>query len=150
VSGAQYPGGDDSGELASEPYDGRHGGKRRSRARMRGLPGRAPRWDAVWEGNGEAQASVVAGGLGSSGIRAQVTFSRIAAQPFARESWVVMVPARHAEAARQLLHERGEGHRVVTGDDDVSAEQVATLKFVAVALIAAVVIGLVLTIRAAG
>ncbi|MGH2632453.1 MAG: hypothetical protein ACRDG3_03495 [Tepidiformaceae bacterium] len=146
---------------AQEASKGRHihvdgdpdspdGHGRRRRARMHGIPGRAPRWEAVWEGSGEAQASVVGGGLEASGIRTQVTSSRVAAQPFTHQFWFVMVPLRQAEAARHLLRDRGEAHRVVTGDDDTSADQIATLKFVAVALLAAVVIGLLIAIRTAG
>ena len=103
----------------------------------------------MWEGLGEAQASVVAGGLESSGIRAQVTFTRIAAQPLTRESWFVLVRLQEAEAARHLLHQRGEGHAIITGNQDISSDQLATLKFVALALLAAIIIGLLLAIKAA-
>jgi len=134
----------DAGDGPAESH-----GKRR-RARLHGAPGRAPHWEPVWEGIGEVQASIIAGGLESSGIRAQVTFNRLAAQPLTRESWFVLVRLQEAEAARHLLHQRGEGHAVVTGDQDISADQLATLKFVAVALLAAIVIGLLIAIKATG
>jgi len=103
----------------------------------------------VWQGDGEAAAAIIAGGLHSSGIKAQVQGLHpfgVAGQPFTRNTWAVCVPSSKAEAARHLLHQRGESHHIVSGTDDFSSEQVATLKFVVAGLFAVAVAALVIAL----
>lgn len=99
---------------------------------------RAP-WEPVWEGDGEAQAGIIALALRDSGIPAEVQGGRqVQGYPhaFQRSTWAVFVPSGLAAGARALLRERDEGANLVDGGDDLSGLQRSTLKFVLAGLLA--------------
>ncbi len=105
-------------------------------------------WEPVWEGNGEAQAEIIAHALRDAGIAAHTQGGQqIQGYPHAFQpgTWAVFVPAAHSRAARHLLAERQEGHNIVHPDDDLSSLQRSTLKFVLAGLAA---IGAYLAYRA--
>lgn len=86
---------------------------------------RTASWVQVWQGDGEAQAEIVAQGLGASGIRTRVGSSPLTLPYGARlqtSAWTILVPGHDAERARELLQERHEGPRVVSGEADTVAD----------------------------
>ena len=116
--------------------------------------GRRPgpsRLAVVWEGDSEMSASVIAGSLEADGIRAVIQgirplpYSGMTA--FGAGTWSISVPSSKARQARTLLRESGEESGIVSGSLDLGQSHVATLKFAAVGLLAAIVIILLLSIR---
>ena len=109
----------------------------------RGRGPRSSRFEAVWQGSSEIAASIIAGGLEANGIRA-VTSGRqplqytgaIASGP---GTWSVSVPSSRAGRARSLLRESGEESGVVSDSLGLGRNQLASLKFVLVALVLPVV-----------
>ncbi len=108
-------------------------------------------WEPVWQGDGEAAASIVAGGLEADGIRAQVQGLRAAGgirgQFLARNTWSVFVLSDHADEARRLLRKRHDDPNIVTTNADLMSSQIATLKFAAVGLLVAAVVVLLAFVR---
>lgn len=74
-------------------------------------------WEAVWQGDLEANASIVAGGLDADGIPARVQGSQAVRGYFgmwlAPDHWAVVVPGSHADKARDILRDRGDEAGVV-------------------------------------
>lgn len=109
----------------------------------RGRGPRSSRWEAVWQGSSEMAASIIAGGLEADGIRAVMSGGRplqyTGAIAFGSGTWSVSVPSSRAARARALLRESGEGSGVVSGAAGLGGNQLATLKFVLVALVLPVV-----------
>ena len=125
---------------------------RRHRNPVHHEPDRGPLpWEPVWQGDGEAAASIVAGGLEADGIRAQVQGVRAAGgirgQFLARNTWSVFVLSSHADEARRLLRKRHDDPNIVTSNADLTSSQIATLKFAVVGLIAAAVVVLLVFVR---
>lgn len=100
-------------------------------------------WEAVWQGDGEAAAEIVAGGLSAAGIPARTMGAQQVPtgypHGFQRDTWAVFAPSSRAADARDLLWQRGDESGIVSGGDDLSSEQRATLRLV---LILAVYAGL--------
>ena len=88
-------------------------------------------------------ASIIAGGLEADGIRAVTSGGQplqyTGAIAFGSGTWSVSVPSSRAARARALLRESGEGSGVVSGAAGLGGNQLATLKFVLVALVLPVV-----------
>ncbi|MCC6382099.1 MAG: hypothetical protein IT304_06285 [Dehalococcoidia bacterium] len=110
-------------------------------------------WVEVWRGDGEAQAEIVAQGRGASGVRTRVLSSALTL-PYGAQlqisAWTILVPGHEADRARELLHERHEGARVVSGEAGAVADNfrlVLRLTALAGALFAMVV--LLMALRAA-
>jgi len=104
-----------------------------------------PPWEPVWQGNGEAQAHIVAEGLGVRGIRARIQGARpIDGLPHAFQvnTWAVVVPVQQAAEARDVLLDRGEAAGIISAGTQDAAGRRATLRFVA--LLAAAVVGFAL------
>ena len=114
------------------------------------LERKSRRWDAVWQADSEAVASIVAGRLEADGIRTRVqghgTPYRVSTGALGG-SWTILVPTGKAERARELLREHEEGHNVVEAEDDegLTAAQRSTLRFVVVGVVVIAVVGVVLT-----
>jgi hypothetical protein len=109
-------------------------------------------WEPVWQGNGEAQAEIVAGGLGVSGIPARVQGARPIQglpSPFQLNTWAVIVPASRADAARLLLREHGEGAGVVSGAGQTRSDRAATIRFAVLLALGCVAFGLFVAVRSA-
>jgi hypothetical protein len=109
-------------------------------------------WEPVWQGNGEAQAQIVADGLGQYGIRARVQGARpIQGLPsaFQLNTWAVIVPLAQAETARARLREQGEGSSVVTGSGPTMSDRAATLRFALLLALACLGVGLFVALRQA-
>ena len=108
--------------------------------------GRRPRirrsggWEQVWVGDGEGQASIVAGALQARGIRTRVNgYQPIpSAYPtaWARSNWGIYVPAAQAAEARDHLLDSGEDTNVVHARENLGREQVFVLKLAAAGLLA--------------
>lgn len=96
-------------------------------------------WEPVWQGNGEAQAEIVALALRNSGIAARVQGGQpVQGYPhaFQQDTWAVFVPIASSGAARRLLVDRDERANLVGADGDLSALQRSTIKFVLAGLLA--------------
>lgn len=97
----------------------------------------------MWQGDGEGQAAIVAGGLEAEGIEVRIHGTQPMPQAFptawARSNWAVLVQDRDAGRAREHLRESGEERNVVDGSLSMRHEQVFLLKL-AVASIAALVV----------
>ncbi len=89
-------------------------------------------WEAVWQGDGEAPAEIVAGGLSAAGIPARTMGGQQlpSGYPhvFQRDTWAVFTPSSHAGHAREILRQRGDHAGIVSGTGNLSAEQRATLR----------------------
>lgn len=118
--------------------------------RRRGRSGTPSAFVPVWEGDSEAQASVVAGSLQADGIRAVINGSQpipsTASHAFARNTWAVLVPGNRAADARALLRETADAG-VVEGGGPAAPEQLATLKFAVFGLLVVAAIVLWQTIQ---
>jgi len=106
-------------------------------------------WEAVWQGEGEARAEIIAGSLTSRGIRARTQgagrLPMAIPAGLVPETWVVFVRRRDARLARAHLYKSGEAVNVVGGPADDAAlnrDQLATLRFAALGLL--VVAGVVI------
>jgi hypothetical protein len=92
---------------------------RRKRLGRKLVPRRRRSWEAVWQGDMEATASIVAGGLDANGIPARIQGSdairSYVGMWLPGGAWAVIVPSSEAEHARDLLRERGEEAGVVEG-----------------------------------
>lgn len=101
------------------------------------------RWEAVWQGDGEAAAEIVAGGLSAAGIPTRTMGGQQLPSgyphAFQRDTWAVFAPSARADDARDLLRTRGDEAGIVSGGDDLSTEQRATLRLL---LILAIYVGL--------
>jgi hypothetical protein len=109
-----------------------------------------PAWEAVWQGNGEAQAQIVADGLGVRGIRARIQGARpIDGLPHAFQvnTWAVVVPTQQAAEARDVLLDRGEAAGIVAAADGSAAEKRATLRFVLLLAASVVAFALLMALR---
>lgn len=97
-------------------------------------------WEPVWQGNSEAEAEIVAGGLHADGFAARSMGSQSlpSALPhaFLADTWAVFVPSSHASQVRRVLRQRGSDADVVESPQNFSRDQAATLKFVVAGLIA--------------
>jgi hypothetical protein len=129
--------------------------RRRKQVDEQGRPiSRRARYEPVWQGNGEAAAAIIAGGLQADGIRARMQGGRPTANTlthaFARDTWAVFVHCRDAARARELLYEQEEGPNVIEGEDPeaFAANQRATLKFAVFAVLGGIVWLLWMSIRA--
>jgi len=102
-----------------------------------------PEWEPVWQGDGEASAEIVAGGVAAAGIPTRTMGAQQVPtgypHAFQRDTWAVFVPSSRAEAAGELLRTRGDETSIVSGSEDISSEQRATLRLV---LILAVYVGI--------
>jgi hypothetical protein len=108
--------------------------------------GRRPRirrdtgWEQVWVGDGEGQASIVAGGLEARGIRTRVNGYQPlpGAYPtaWARSNWGIYVPGAQAAEARDHLLDSGEDANVVRARETLGREQLFVLKLAAAGLLA--------------
>jgi hypothetical protein len=110
---------------------------------------RPPSWEPVWQGNGEAQAHIVAGGLRATGINVRIQGARqTQALPhaFQRDAWALFVPLTQAASARAILRGHGEEAGVVDGSAD-RAGQRATLGFAAAFAAACLLVVLALALR---
>jgi hypothetical protein len=106
-------------------------------------------WQPVWEGNGEAQALIVAGGLETCGIDARVQGARpIDGLPhaFQASTWAVFVANEDAERARDVLRDQGEGAAILSGDGERREERTATLRFVVYLFLGCVAFTLILAL----
>jgi hypothetical protein len=110
-------------------------------------------WEPVWQGNSEAEAEIVAGGLQADGIPARSLGSQQVpvALPYAflADTWAVFVPSSRAERSRDILRRRGSAADIVEGSSDFSGDQRATLKFAAIGLLAMAVFALYQVLRSA-
>ncbi len=127
---------------------------RRETDRSRTGTGRRPRsmrrdaaWEQVWVGDGEGQASIVAGGLQARGIPARVNGYRPLPHAYpaawARSNWGIYVPAAQASEARDLLRDSGEDGNVVHGGESLGGEQFLVLKLAVAGLLAIVIVSAV-------
>lgn len=127
----------------------RQTGRRTPRGRRPG----PSQFEAVWEGDGEMSASVIAGSLEADGIRAIVQgirplpYSGMTA--FGAGTWTVSVPASMAEKARALLRATGEESGIVSGSLGLEGSQAATLKLILVGVLVAVGVILFFSVRSA-
>ncbi len=111
-----------------------------------------PEWEAVWQGDSEGAANVVAGSLRVDGINARVHGGRMISLGLPAGApggnWAVFAPSGEAARARDFLLRRGDGPNVVSApgadDDELRA---ATLKFALAALLAVAALSLVLMLR---
>jgi hypothetical protein len=106
-------------------------------------------WEPVWEGNGEAQALIVAGGLVTRGIDARVQGARpIEGLPHAFQvgTWAVFVAEEDAEHARDVLRDQGEGASLISGERSRGEERTATLRFVVYLFLGCVAFTLILAL----
>lgn len=98
------------------------------------LERKSRRWEQVWQGESEAVASIVAGGLEADGIRTRIhghtTPYRTAAFNLGG-SWAILVPAGKAAHARGLLREHDEAHNVIEPEDGsgLTTQQRSTIRF---------------------
>ncbi len=111
-------------------------------------------WEAIWQGEGEALAEIIAGSLAARGIRARTrgTGALPMAIPggFIPDTRVVFVRRRDARLARAHLRNSGETANLVGGPEDDAAlnrNQVATLRFAAFGLLAVAGIAIYLLLR---
>jgi hypothetical protein len=91
-------------------------------------------WEPVWQGNGEAQARIVADGLGASGFRARTQGARPTEglpHAFQLNTWAVFVPVGEADRARDRLRDQGESAAIIDGASNWASESRLTLKFAA-------------------
>lgn len=109
-------------------------------------PGRKPepsRFEAVWEGDSEMLASVIAGSLETDGIRAVILGSRPIPHSgltvLGSGMWSVSVPSSKADQARDLLRESGEEGGVVSSSTGLGGNQLMTLRFAVFGLVAPLV-----------
>lgn len=108
-------------------------------------------WVPVWRGAGEAEAAIVAGSLEASGVPAAVrghtTPYRATTLPLGG-TWDVFTPEQAVDQARKILREHGEGHNLILEDTGtgLTANQVATLKFLAAGAAVLVAAGIVVTL----
>lgn len=121
-----------------EPGNGRTGPGRRPRAARQNAS-----WEQVWVGDGEGQASIVAGGLESRGIHTRVNGYQPLPQAYptawARNNWGIYVPAGQAAQARDHLLDSGEDANVVHGRESLGREQFLVLKLAVAGLLALVI-----------
>jgi hypothetical protein len=114
------------------------------------LERKSRRWDAVWQADSEAVASIVAGRLEADGIRTRVQGHgapyRVSTGTLGG-TWAILVPAGRAERARELLRDNEEGHNVIEaeGDEGLTDAQRSTLRFVIVGVALIAVLGVLLT-----
>ena len=108
-------------------------------------------WEAVWVGDGEAVASIVAGSLEAEGIDTQTSGTSTAARagagfsPFS--TWAVLVRASQAEQARDSLRATGESANVVAGGGVSGADVRALFRLTMYALAVMAVVVLLALIR---
>jgi len=114
------------------------------------LERKSRRWDAVWQADSEAVASIVAGRLEADGIRTRVQGTgapyRVSTGTLGG-TWAILVPSGQADRAREVLRENEEGHNVVGAEDEegLTATQQATLRFVIAGVGLLATLGVVLT-----
>lgn len=109
-----------------------------------------PAWEPVWQGNGEAQATIVADGLEAGGIGARIQGARqIDGLPhaFQRNTWAVFVASDNAPRARDVLRDRGESAGIVEGGGLDDKDWKATWKFVGLLALGCVAVALLLALR---
>lgn len=98
------------------------------------------KWEQVWQGDGEGQASIIAGALEEQGIDTHVRGTQPMPQAYptawARNNWVVLVRSGDAARAREHLRETGEEVNVVDGTRSFVTEQVFMLKLAVASLLA--------------
>jgi hypothetical protein len=97
------------------------------------------RWEQVWQGDGEGQAAIVAGGLEARGFPTRVHGYQPLPQAYptawARNHWAILVPASEADEAREHLRGSGEDANVVEGGPEgLRREQVFVLKLALLSL----------------
>ena len=112
------------------------------------LERKSRRWEQVWNGEGEALATIVAGRLEAEGIRARVHGSMTPYRTSALAlggSWAILVPAGKAERARQVLRENDEERNVVESEEGtgLTSNQRSTIRFAILFGLGIVIIGLV-------
>lgn len=104
---------------------------------------RFARWEQVWVGDGEGQASIVAGGLEARGIRTRVNGYQPLPQAYptawARSNWAIYVPAHLASDARDHLLDSGEDGNIVRGGESLGKEQLLVLKLAVAGVLALVI-----------
>jgi hypothetical protein len=100
-------------------------------------------WEQVWIGDGEGQASIVAGALQARGIRTRVNgyqpLPNAYPTAWARSNWGIYVPAGQAAEARDHLLDSGEDANVVRGGEHPGREQFLVLKLATAGLLAIVI-----------
>lgn len=107
--------------------------ERQSQRRRRG-PRRGGPAEAVWQGDTEGEAAIVAGRLRTAGIRVITQGARQLAggypHAFQRHTWAVAVPGREVQRARQILRAHGHDPGIVEGisGEGLSRDQRATLR----------------------
>lgn len=110
-------------------------------------------WEPVWQGNGEAQAQIVADGLASRGIRARTQGARQAGgglpHAFQLNTWAVVVPVKQAAQARSVLRSLGEEAGIVHGGGQSAADRRATLGFFALVVVGCVLLTILAALREA-
>ncbi|MGK2965638.1 MAG: hypothetical protein ACSLFM_08515 [Tepidiformaceae bacterium] len=98
-------------------------------------------WEMVWSGEGEIDATVIAGSLQQDGYNAVprgLNINRIAMSPVGlQQTWVVLVPAGEAPSARELLAARHE-----PGVAEAPLPHSASVQLVPLMLLAAGIIAL--------
>lgn len=110
-------------------------------------------WEPVWQGDNEPEAAIVAGRLEADGIPARIRGGKLFSPwmpvggPWG--TWTVFAPTPEAALARELLHRHHAGAGVIDpGRGAATSDQVATLKFAVLAVLAATIFGLLMAIRA--
>lgn len=98
------------------------------------LERKSRRWEQVWQGEGEALATIVAGRLEAEGIRTRVSGSTTPYRTSALAlggAWAILVPGGKAASARDVLRDNDEGHNVVEPEDGtgLTSNQRATIQF---------------------
>ena len=126
----------------TEPPSRRQGATARRRRPAPQRPGDG-RWEQIWQGDGEGQAAIVAGGLEAQGISTRVHGHQPLPQAYptawAHNHWAILVPASEAAAAREHLRDSGEEANVVEGGvEGLRREQIFVLKLAAASLLALV------------
>lgn len=110
-----------------------------------------PEWEAVWQGDSEPAANVVAGSLQADGIGARVQGGRMISLGLPAGApgglWAVFTPAADAGRARDLLRQSGDSANIVAAAGADSDLQTATLKFAFVAILAVAIFALLMTLR---
>lgn len=111
-----------------------------------------PDWEAVWQGDSEPAANVVAGSLQADGIGARVQGGRMVSLGLPAGApgglWAVFTPAADAGRARDLLRQSGDSANIVAAPgEDSGGLQAATLKFAFVAILAVAIFALLMTLR---